>query len=224
MPTTARRSCRRWTPRSRPRSGPSGRCARSSCPPTTGRWTSRWSTPTWRRWRAWCGRTPRASWTWCTPRCTGWALRSSGRCSPRPASTRRARSASRPSPTRTSPTVSFPNPEEPGAMDLALALAGRAQADLIIANDPDADRCAVGVRVPGGRRPPGRLADAARRRGGRAAGGLAAAPRHPRDVRDHHRLLDDALGDGGQARGGLRRDAHRVQVDLPGRAGPGLRL
>jgi phosphomannomutase len=46
------------------------------------------------------------------------------------------------------PTVSFPNPEEPGAMDLALALAGREQADLIIANDPDADRCAVGALFP----------------------------------------------------------------------------
>ncbi|HEX8082630.1 MAG TPA: phospho-sugar mutase [Jatrophihabitans sp.] len=46
------------------------------------------------------------------------------------------------------PTVSFPNPEEPGAMDLALALAGDCQADLIIANDPDADRCAVGALFP----------------------------------------------------------------------------
>jgi phosphomannomutase len=44
------------------------------------------------------------------------------------------------------PTVAFPNPEEPGAMDLALALAERSSADLIIANDPDADRCAVGAR------------------------------------------------------------------------------
>ena len=42
-------------------------------------------------------------------------------------------------------TVSFPNPEEPGAMDLALELAEQSSADLIIANDPDADRCAVGV-------------------------------------------------------------------------------
>jgi phosphomannomutase len=43
------------------------------------------------------------------------------------------------------PTVSFPNPEEPGALDLALALARRADADIVIANDPDADRCAVAV-------------------------------------------------------------------------------
>jgi phosphomannomutase len=43
------------------------------------------------------------------------------------------------------PTVAFPNPEEPGALDLAFALATSSHADLIIANDPDADRCAVAV-------------------------------------------------------------------------------
>ena len=46
------------------------------------------------------------------------------------------------------PTVSFPNPEEPGAIDLALALADRVGADLVIANDPDADRCAAAVVDP----------------------------------------------------------------------------
>ncbi|MFF4234171.1 phospho-sugar mutase [Streptomyces sp. NPDC001820] len=43
------------------------------------------------------------------------------------------------------PTVAFPNPEEPGAMDLAFETARRVQPDIVIANDPDADRCAVAV-------------------------------------------------------------------------------
>ncbi|MEO5842487.1 MAG: phospho-sugar mutase [Acidimicrobiales bacterium] len=43
------------------------------------------------------------------------------------------------------PTVSFPNPEEPGALDAALALAIERDADVVIANDPDADRLAVAL-------------------------------------------------------------------------------
>lgn len=47
------------------------------------------------------------------------------------------------------PTVSFPNPEEPGAIDLALSLARHTEADVVVANDPDADRCAVAARMDG---------------------------------------------------------------------------
>ena len=43
------------------------------------------------------------------------------------------------------PTVAFPNPEEPGATDALLALAADIEADVAIALDPDADRCAVGI-------------------------------------------------------------------------------
>jgi|KBSSwiStaDraftv2_1062776.scaffolds.fasta_scaffold01887_15 phosphomannomutase len=48
------------------------------------------------------------------------------------------------------PTVRFPNPEEPGAMDLSRALAERTRADLVLANDPDADRLAVLTREASG--------------------------------------------------------------------------
>jgi phosphomannomutase len=44
------------------------------------------------------------------------------------------------------PTVAFPNPEEPGAIDLAISTARAHKADLVIANDPDADRCAAAIK------------------------------------------------------------------------------
>lgn len=75
------------------------------------------------------------------------------------------------------PTVAFPNPEEPGALDLAYATAGRVEADLVIANDPDADRLAVAIPVDGGWR----------RLSGNEVGSLLgwrAAERARRDDRD----------------------------------------
>ncbi|MEO6602478.1 MAG: phospho-sugar mutase [Polyangiaceae bacterium] len=49
------------------------------------------------------------------------------------------------------PTVPFPNPEESGALDLALALAEKESADLVLANDPDVDRLSVALPTPSGR-------------------------------------------------------------------------
>lgn len=46
------------------------------------------------------------------------------------------------------PTVQFPNPEEPGALDLALRLAAKEDADVVLANDPDADRLCVALKQP----------------------------------------------------------------------------
>ena len=48
------------------------------------------------------------------------------------------------------PTVPYPNPEAPGVLDLARETAEREGADLVLANDPDADRLAVMVPGPGG--------------------------------------------------------------------------
>jgi phosphomannomutase len=44
------------------------------------------------------------------------------------------------------PTVAFPNPEEPGAMDLSMETARASDADLVMANDPDADRLCVAYK------------------------------------------------------------------------------
>ena len=73
------------------------------------------------------------------------------------------RRGSRPKPDPDFPTAPFPNPEEPGVLDLALDLARRHRADLVLANDPDADRLAVAIPEAG------RLAGPHRRRDRRAA-------------------------------------------------------
>lgn len=49
------------------------------------------------------------------------------------------------------PTVTFPNPEEPGALDLSFELARKVDADLILANDPDADRMSGAIKDPRGK-------------------------------------------------------------------------
>ena len=79
------------------------------------------------------------------------AARSAGFPDPRPVAAQFA-------PDGRFPTVNFPNPEEPGAMDLALADAREFGADIIIANDPDADRSSAGIPTHEGRRRDGEAA------------------------------------------------------------------
>ncbi len=75
------------------------------------------------------------------------------------------------------PTVAFPNPEEPGAMDLSFAEARETGAELVIANDPDADRLAIAI-------PDASSADGYRRLSGNEVGLLLGwrAARHAADV------------------------------------------
>jgi phosphomannomutase len=124
------------------------------------------------------------------------------------------------------PTVSFPNPEEPGAIDAAIELAEQTGPDVVIANDPDADRCAAAVPGPGGWRmlrgdEVGALLGAHLLAKGSAAGG--AARLGGVRVRQLDRLLADARRDVPGGRGTSRGDPDRLQVDLPG-ARAALRL
>ena len=110
------------------------------------------------------------------------------------------------------PTVPFPNPEEPGATDELLKLAADVEADVAIALDPDADRCAVGVPTPDG------LAHAVGRRNRLAAGRLRAfSDRARRSDRAHRRgehggVVADAGRDRRRTRRSARRNADRLQV------------
>ena len=115
------------------------------------------------------------------------------------------------------PTVPFPNPEEQGATDLLLALAERVGADIAIALDPDADRCAIGIPLPGGgwRMLTGDetgalLGDHLLRTLDRAA---HPDPLVATTIVSGELLRSIAAG----ARRPLRRDPDRVQMDRPGR-------
>ena len=115
------------------------------------------------------------------------------------------------------PTVAFPNPEEPGAMDLAMALAEEVDADIVVANDPDADRCAVAVPGPHGWQ----------MLRGDEVGALLA--QHLLSLRREGVYATSIVSsspagqDGGRREAAVRRDADRLQVDRPRRA-PRLRL
>ena len=130
------------------------------------------------------------------------------------------------------PSVAFPNPEEPGAIDLAIGLASDEGADLVIALDPDADRCGVGIQDL--RHRSFRGPDTAEAEGWRILHGdetgsllgarLASAP-HPNGSAFASSIVSSRLLGKIAERRGLpaRADAHGLQVDLPRRR-PGVRV
>ena len=124
------------------------------------------------------------------------------------------------------PTVAFPNPEEPGAMDLSFEAARAADAEFVIANDPDADRLAVAVPDPdaegGWRRLSGnQIGLLLGWRGAKRAAELGAADGASLACSLVSSPGLEAVADALRPR--LPRDAHRVQVDLA-RTRPGVRV
>ncbi len=153
--------------------------------------------------------TGRATCARSTRRCTASAARRCCRCSRPQASTRPSVVEQQEEPDPDFPTVAFPNPEEPGAMDLAMALAAEHDVDLVVANDPDADRCAAAVPSQHGWR---------MLRGdevGALLGHHLLSPGQAGHLRVLDRVVVAARQDGGGARPAVRRDAHRLQVDQP---------
>ena len=146
---TAARSCRRRTSRSPPTSPLFLRWRAFPSPPTGGRPSARaWSRTTSTRSSPSSLPTRPVTSTACTPVCTVSGTALSRRRSSRRGSSYPPRSTSKPCPDPDFPTVAFPNPEEKGAIDLALDQARARRCDLVIANDPDADRCAAAVLDP----------------------------------------------------------------------------
>ncbi len=115
------------------------------------------------------------------------------------------------------PTVAFPNPEEPGAIDLALARAIEVGADIAAANDPDADRCAVACHVDG----------SWRMLSGDELGWLLGSASLEAGVRRHVRMLGGVVHPAGRpgrrTRPAVCPDPDRLQVDRAG-SRAGLRL
>ena len=105
--------------------------------------------PIWPVQRRWCPATRPGRCGGSTPRCTGSAASLVERAAAAAGFPPATVVAEQAEPDPDFPTVAFPNPEEPGAIDLALARAADVDADLVIANDPDADRCAVATVVDG---------------------------------------------------------------------------
>ena len=168
------------------------------------------STPTWTRSPRCPPRTDPATCAWSTPRCTASAAtRRRGAGASRFRRTARGHRAGRARPGL--PDRRFPNPEEPGAMDLAMALAEQVGADLVIANDPDADRLRRGASptTDGWRMLRGDEV-------GALLGRLPAARGRARHLRDLDRVVVAARQDGAATRAALRRNADRLQVDRPG--------